>query len=234
LLLPFMVDEITTKTNWKTFEEREDFVFIGGGKHAPNIDAVKCLKTTIWPLIRKQLPEVKLHIYGAYLPQQILEMHNPATGFLVHGRVEDVNVVMQLAKVCLAPLRFGAGIKGKLLSAMQNGTPSVTTTIGAEGMHGILDWNGYIENDHTAFVEAAVRLYTTQLTWQNAQDQGKTLINTLYTKASLENLLLAQLEQLQKDLVTHRKQNFTGALLQHQTMTATKFMSKWIEEKNKK
>ncbi|WP_244178350.1 glycosyltransferase [Maribacter litoralis] len=233
LLLPFMVDEITTETNWKTFEEREDFVFIGGGKHAPNIDAVKCLKTTIWPLIRKKLPEPKLHIYGAYLPQQIVEMHNPATGFHVHGREEDVNEVMQSAKVCLAPLRFGAGIKGKLLSAMQNGTPSVTTTIGAEGMHGILDWNGYIENDHTAFVEAAVRLYTTELTWQNAQDQARTLINTLYANASLENMLVMQVEQLQKDLATHRKQNFTGALLQHQTMTAIKFMSKWIEEKNR-
>jgi len=233
LLLPFMVDDITTETNWKTFEEREDFVFIGGGKHAPNIDAVKCLKTTIWPLIRKQLPEVKLHIYGAYLPQQIVEMNNPANGFLVHGRAEDVNEVMQSAKVCLAPLRFGAGIKGKLLSAMQNGTPSVTTTIGAEGMHGILDWNGYVENDHTAFVEAAIRLYTSQLTWQNAQNQGKTLINTLYAKASLENMLVMQVEQLHKDLATHRTQNFTGALLQHQTMTATKFMSKWIEEKNR-
>ena len=233
LLLPFMVDEITTETNWKIFEEREDFVFIGGGKHAPNIDAVKCLKTTIWPLIRKQLPVAKLHIYGAYLPQQIVEMHNPATGFLVNGRAEDVNEIMQSAKVCLAPLRFGAGIKGKLLSAMQNGTPSVTTTIGAEGMHGILDWNGYVENDHTAFVEAAVRLYTTQLTWQNSQDQGKTLINTLYAKASLENILVTQVEQLLKDLARHRKQNFTGTLLQHQTMTATKFMSKWIEEKNR-
>jgi len=233
LLLPFMVDEVTTKTIWKTFEERTDFVFIGGGKHAPNIDAVKCLKSIIWPLIHKQLPAAKLHIYGAYLPQQILEMHNPADGFLVHGRAEDVNEVMQSAKVCLAPLRFGAGIKGKLLSAMQNGTPSVTTTIGAEGMHGILDWNGYVENDHTAFVEAAVRLYTTQLSWQNAQDQGKSLVNTLYNKHSLELIFIDKINQLQKGLITHRIQNFTGALLQHQTMTATKFMSKWIEEKNR-
>lgn len=233
LLLPFLVNEITTETNWKIFKEREDFVFIGGGKHAPNIDAVKCLKTTIWPLIHKQLPTAKLHIYGAYLPQQILEMHNPPTGFLVHGRAEDVNEVMQSAKICLAPLRFGAGIKGKLLSAMQNGTPSVTTTIGAEGMHGILDWNGYVENDHTAFVEAAVRLYTTEITWQNAQDQGKTLVNTLYNKHSLEHIFIDKINQLQKGLMTHRIQNFTGALLQHQTMTATKFMSKWIEEKNR-
>ncbi|SIQ67873.1 Glycosyl transferases group 1 [Maribacter ulvicola] len=233
LLLPFMVNEITSETTWKTFDERSDFVFIGGGKHAPNIDAVKCLKSTVWPLIHKQLPEAKLHIYGAYLPQQILEMNNPVGGFLVHGRAADANEVMQSAKVCLAPLRFGAGIKGKLLSAIVNSTPSVTTTIGAEGMHGILDWNGYIENDHTAFVKAAVRLYTTQHTWKNAQDQGKILINTLYAKSSLENMLIAQVEQLQKNIATHRKQNFTGALLQHQTMTATKFMSKWIEEKNR-
>ncbi|MGO4921458.1 glycosyltransferase [Maribacter spongiicola] len=233
MLLPFMVDEITSETEWKTFEERKDFIFIGGGKHAPNIDAVKCLKTDIWPLLHKQLPDAKLHVYGAYLPQQILEMNNPAAGFLVHGRAADVDEVMSTAKVCLAPLRFGAGIKGKLISAMQNGTPSVTTTLGAEGMAGILDWNGYIENDHTAFVASAVRLYTVKDTWHQSQDQGKTLINTLYAKTSLDRVFLEKVTQLQKDLIHHRTQNFTGALLQHQTMTATKFMGKWIEEKNK-
>ena len=157
----------------------------------------------------------------------------PATGFLVEGRAEAVDDVMSTAKVCLAPLRFGAGIKGKLISAMQNGTPSVTTTLGAEGMAGILDWNGYIENDHTAFVAAAVRLYTVKDTWQQSQNQGKTLINTLYAKTSLESVFLEKVIQLQKNLTHHRAQNFTGSLLQHQTMTATKFMGKWIEEKNK-
>ncbi|TDT45193.1 glycosyltransferase involved in cell wall biosynthesis [Maribacter spongiicola] len=234
MLLPFMVDEVTNETTWKTFKERTDFVFIGGGKHAPNIDAVKCLKSIIWPLIRKQLPEAKLHIYGAYLPQQIVEMNNPTTGFLVHGRAEDVNEVMQSAKVCLAPLRFGAGIKGKLLSAMQNGTPSVTTTIGAEGMHGILDWNGGIEDEPSEFANAAVRLYTTEPEWENAQEKGKTLVNTLYAKTSLESILLEKIDQLERGLKSHRTKNFTGALLQHQTMTATKFMSKWIEEKNRR
>ncbi|KSA13644.1 glycosyltransferase [Maribacter dokdonensis] len=233
LLLPFMVNEIGNDTAWKIFEQRQDFIFIGGGKHAPNIDAVKCLKSIIWPLVHKQLPEATMHIYGAYLPQQLLEMHNPKEKFLVHGRADNVDDVMQNAKVCLAPLRFGAGIKGKLLSAMQNGTPSVTTTLGAEGMHGILDWNGYIENDHSAFVEAAVRLYTKKEAWQTAQDQAKTLVNTLYNKTSLESILSNSIEQLQKNITTHRKQNFIGSLLQHQTMTATKFMSKWIEEKNK-
>ncbi|WP_300025545.1 glycosyltransferase [uncultured Maribacter sp.] len=233
LLLPFMVNEIGNDTSWKTFEQRQDFIFIGGGKHAPNIDAVKCLKSIIWPLVHKQLPEATMHIYGAYLPQQLLEMHNPKEKFLVHGRADNVDAIMQNAKVCLAPLRFGAGIKGKLLSAMQNGTPSVTTTLGAEGMHGILDWNGYIENDHSAFVEAAVRLYTKKEAWQTAQDQAKTLINTLYNKTSLESILANSIAQLRQHITTHRKQNFIGSLLQHQTMSATKFMSKWIEEKNR-
>ena len=233
LLLPFMVNEITQETKWKTFEERNDFMFIGGGKHAPNIDAIKVLKTILWPLIHAQLPEAKLNIYGAYLPQQVVEMHNPKDGFLVKGRTEDADEVMKAAKVCLAPLRFGAGIKGKLLSAMQNGTPIVTTTIGAEGMHGILAWNGTIENDHTAFVKAAVTLYTEPKTWKIAQEQGKTLINTLYSKTSLAAILEQKVKHLQKELPKHRTQNFIGGLLQHQTMTATKFMSKWIEEKNR-
>ena len=233
LLLPFMVPEITSETMWTPFEDRKDFVFIGGGKHAPNLDAITTLKTIIWPLLRRQVPDARLHVYGAYLPQQMLDMNNPKERFLVRGRAESVDAVMQSAKVCLAPLHFGAGIKGKLVAAMQNGTPSVTTTVGAEGMHGILDWNGYIENDHTAFVAAASRLYTTKQAWEKAQEQGKTLINTLYTQRSLQHVFLEKLMQIRNELVKHRQQNFTGALLQHQSMMATKFMGKWIEEKNR-
>lgn len=233
LSLPFMLPELPQDPKWKTFEQRSDFLFIGGGKHSPNIDAIKCLKHTIWPLLHERLPEAKLHIYGAYLPQQVLEMHNPKEGFVVKGRAANVNEVMSSAKVCLAPIRFGAGIKGKLVAAMSNGTPSVTTTIGAEGMYGILDWNGYIENDHTAFVEAAERLYTSPNAWNKAQEQGKTLINTLYSNKSLTHILLQTIAELKVSLQKHRTQNFIGSLLQQQSMSATKFMGKWIEEKNR-
>ncbi|WP_419211562.1 glycosyltransferase [Maribacter sp. X9] len=233
LLLPFMVTEINENIQWPTYEQRTDFLFIGGGKHAPNIDAILHLKTNIWQFIRQQLPDAKLHVYGAYLPQQVLEMHNIKEGFLVRGRTEDVQMVMQQARVCLAPLRFGAGIKGKLLEAMRNGTPSVTTSIGAEGMQGILEWNGFVENAAEDFANAAVRLYTEGSAWQIAQEQGKTLVNTLFSKNSLETLLVSKLDALQMNLSHHRKQNFIGALLQHQTLSATKYMGKWIEEKNR-
>ena len=93
----------------------------------PNIDAIRWLKNEIWPLVRKQLPTVNLRIYGAYLPESILQLHQPKEGFLVLGRADNAKEVLGEARVSLAPLRFGAGIKGKLVDSMICGTPSVTT-----------------------------------------------------------------------------------------------------------
>ncbi|MCB0373694.1 MAG: glycosyltransferase family 4 protein, partial [Muricauda sp.] len=149
LHLPLFFEAISEEATatWPGFEERTDFVTLGNGKHAPNVDALRILKTTSWPLIRDQLPDVQLHVYGAYLPQQVNEWHDPKTGFLVHGWAEDVGRTLQQAKVLLAPLRFGAGIKGKLLDALRNGTPCVTTSIGAEGMFSNENWGGRVADE---------------------------------------------------------------------------------------
>ena len=231
--LPFMVgkDDIPIKT--PSFEERSDFVFIGGGKHLPNLDAIKYLKKDIWPKIKTKLPNAKLNIYGAYLPLQIMEFNDALNGFNVLGKANNVSEVLQKAKVCLAPLRFGAGIKGKLLHAMQFGTPSVTTSIGAEGMHGDLDWNGLIADKQTDFVTAAVALYSNKTEWQKAQQNGYALLASRFHKTTLERALDLKLSELYTNLKNHRSQNFIGSLLQHQTLASTKFMSKWIQEKNK-
>lgn len=234
--IPFMINPVDeeTKKNWKTFEERDHFISIGNFLHAPNRDAVQYLKETIWPLIRKRLPAAQLHIYGAYPPQQVNEWHKAAEGFFVLGRAPDSKEVIQDAKVLLAPLRFGAGIKGKLAEAMLCGTPSVTTSIGAEAMHADLEWNGIIEDDPERFADAAVQLHTDQLLWQQAQDKGIQIINSCYSKPLLGQLLLERITQLQENLEQHRKQNFTGAMLMHHTLASTKYMARWIEEKNKK
>lgn len=231
--LPFMVNESDVLLDSPSFEERTDFMFIGGGKHSPNIDAIKHLKTDLWPLIRERLPNINLHIYGAYLPQQIMELHNESDGFHVLGKALDVQEVMKKAKVCLAPLRYGAGIKGKLLHAMQFGTPSVTTGIGAEGMHGKMEWNGAITLDNTEFVNAAVALYTNKTKWSKAQKNGYAIINTKYNKVLLEKQLDAKINSTCATLTVHRNQNFVGSLLMQQTMASTKYMSRWIQEKNK-
>lgn len=109
-------------------------------------------------LIKKQVPEAVLNIYGAYASQKVLQLNNIKEGFLIKG-AENANEVVLKARVVLAPLRFGAGIKGKLLEAMQCGTPSVTTSIGAESMHADLSWNGFIEDNPDAFAKKAVELY---------------------------------------------------------------------------
>lgn len=232
--LPFLLDTITAKTiqSWKSFEEREHFVFVGNFFHAPNVDAVLQLKI-IWKQIRKQLPKVEVHIYGAYITQQIQQLHKPKEGFIIKGFAEDALEVVKNARVVLAPIRFGAGIKGKLTEAMECGTPSVTTSIGAEGMHGNLPWNGFIEDDFEKLANKAIELYTYDILWKKAQQKGVVIINSLYDKEVLEVSFMKRVRKTQENLETHRTQNFLGSLLQHQTLQATKFMSKWIEEKNK-
>ncbi len=233
LHLPFMVNEIKNTDDWPSFEQRKDFIFIGGGKHSPNLDAITYLKSDIWPRIHKLLPKANIHIYGAYLPQKILEMHNAKDGFLVQGRADDVKKVMAQARICLAPIRFGAGIKGKLLDAMQYGTPSVTTSIGAEGMFNEKSWNGKITDDIDAFVQASTELYLEKEKWAEAQKNGIQLIHTIYAKPKLSTSLITAINKIIEDKEEHRNQNFMGSLLMHQNFNATKYMSKWIEEKNK-
>lgn len=231
--LPFMVDvsEISLKT--PSFEERKDFIFIGGGKHAPNIDSIKHLKHDLWPRLRKKLPKVNLNIYGAYLPQEIWSLDDKNVGFRVLGQSPNVQDVMQTARICLAPLRFGAGTKGKLLHAMQYGTPSVTTKIGAEGMYGELEWNGSITTSEIDFANAAVNLYTSKKKWAKAQKNGYNLIRSIYEKQLLQKRLDIKIANLLHNLKAHRTTNFIGSLLLHQSMASTKYMSKWIQEKNK-
>ena len=220
----------------KPFADRKDFICIGNGKHAPNVDAIVWLKKEIWPLMRKQLPEANLNIYGAYLPEHVRQMHKPSEGSMVHGWVENVQEVMEHAKVNIAPLRFGAGLKGKLLEAMRYGTPSVTTTIGAEGMHegSDVEFCGGIAETPNDFASMALALYSTESTWQTAQSKGTAIVNSLFNKKEQGDRLRTKIRSVHENLGGHRTSNFIGQLLAHHTMASTKYLSKWIAEKSKK
>ncbi|PRX55017.1 glycosyltransferase [Flagellimonas meridianipacifica] len=234
--LPFMMEEVTktTQAKWPSFKERKDFITYGNGKHKPNVDAIIYLKETIWPLIREKLPKADLKVYGAYLPQQIKQMHAPQEGFHVLGWIENLDVEIQKARIVLAPLRFGAGIKGKITDALKNGTPVVTTKIGEEGMSLNLPSIQSVENnDPKTFMDCAVQLYSTRELWCEAQKQGLESINVQYSKTKHQQRLQKTLEGISESILKHRNENFIGALLQHQSMVATKYMGKWIEEKNR-
>ncbi|MES2576921.1 MAG: glycosyltransferase [Bacteroidota bacterium] len=233
--LPFLLEPILSSEieELPSFENRKDFVFIGNFLHEPNWNAVQYLKETIWPLIKKQVPEAVLNVYGAYPSQKVVQLHNSKDGFLIMGRASNAQDVVTEARVVLAPLRFGAGIKGKLLEAMQCGTPSVTTTIGSESMHGDLSWNGFIRDDVADFVDAAVQLYLDKIIWGKAQKNGIEIVNQRYSKGLFETDFSTRIEFLRTNFEQHRLSNFMGAMLQHHTLKSTKYMSRWIEEKNK-
>lgn len=233
--LPFLLDEISKSEikNLPKYEARNHFITIGNFLHEPNYNAVLYLKDIIWPLIRKQLPEAELHIYGAYASQKVTNLHNEKQNFLIKGFAKDVSQVMQEAKVCIAPIRFGAGLKGKLIDAMQNGTPCVTTTLGAEGMFGLLQANGFVEDNPKEFAKKCTTLYSEEMLWKEKQQNGFIIINSRFQKVLFQKKFLKRIAELNNQLNSHRQNNFIGQMLLHQTMQSTKYMSKWIEEKNK-
>lgn len=217
-----------------SYEERNNFIFIGNFLHEPNWDCVKYLSASIWPLVHSRLPDAKMLIYGAYPSQKIFQLHKPKENFYIMGRAINALNVVKNARIVLAPLRFGAGIKGKLLEAMECGTPSITSTIGAEAMKGNLVWNGFIKDNPQEFANATVELHNNKELWQQYQNHGFEILNKRYKKLLFENDFISKIHFLKENLTSHRKNNFMGAILQHHSLSSSKYMSKWIEEKNKK
>ena len=231
--LPFMVTKLPDSSNFPEFEQRNNFMTIGNLLHGPNVDSVLYLKKEIWPLIKKQLPQAQLYIYGNYAPKHILELHNQKQGFYIMGWADSVAHVMQKARVCLAPLRFGAGLKGKLLDAMLYGTPGVTTSIGAEGMYGDLLTPGVIADTPESFAELSVALYRDKIKWQQNAQRGVEIIKARYNGKAIAKDFMTRLDALKINLKLHRQSHFVGQILQHHSLQASKYLSKWIEEKNK-
>ena len=234
LYLPFMLDlnENSEQKQHSSFSERTDFVSIGNFLHPPNSDAIFYLKNDIWPLIKSQLPQANLHVYGAYDTQAIRSMHNKKDGFLLHGYVEDAFEVVYTSRVLLAPLRFGAGLKGKLILAMQCGTPAAMSTIAAEGMFGSDQPNGIIEDDPSLFVKKCIDLYTQESLWTEYQNKGDAVLKSRFNKLDHQLKLKERISLIQSTIQSHRSDNFIGQLLAHHQFQSTKYMSRWIEVKN--
>lgn len=228
--MPFLSENAPLKT--PKFSERNHFVSIGNFLHEPNWQTVILLKK-YWPTIKKQLPNAQLHVYGSYVTEKAKQLHNEKEGFLIQGRAEEVASLFLNAKVLLAPIPYGAGLKGKLFEAMQFGLPSVTTLMGAEGMRGAFDWNGAVTTNETAFTERAVRLYSDESLWKKAQENGFTILEHRFKKALFASDFKNKITQCLQNLVANRQTNFWGQILQHHSLQSTKYMSKWIEAKNK-
>jgi glycosyltransferase involved in cell wall biosynthesis len=207
-------------------ENRRGFCFLGNFLHAPNMDAVNWLVKELWPAVRQQLPSAELHLYGAYPPPSVFH-HKGKSGIFIHGFVEDHRAAIASHQAMLAPLRFGAGIKGKTLEAWSAGTPVVGTPIAFEGM-----CEGHPEFlSAEEFVREILRLQDSSA-WQGDVNFGLKALRETYDPEILFQKWSAYLEQAFAKLPLWR-QSLTGRMLRHHGAQSTKYLSRWIEEKNK-
>ena len=251
-LAPFFVDQSSIQKSRKPPLDYEDtnrdtrFIFCGGFKHAPNVDAVHVLVNHIWPKIHCQLAtEATLHIYGAYCNSKIYKYHNPANGIYVHGYTSSLDDVFSNHgnnRVLLAPLRFGAGIKGKIVDAWTYGIPVVTTPIGSDGM--VIPKKNYDETSVqysvfggrvsftvNEFVDAAVELAMDPAAAAQAIEDGTSCLKTLYDYDQNGQSVVNKIHEVQRNLSKRRETDITRAILWHQSNRSTEYFSKWIELK---
>jgi GT2 family glycosyltransferase/glycosyltransferase involved in cell wall biosynthesis len=154
------------------YAQRQDLVFVGGFRHPPNVDAVRWFVEEVFPLVRAGEPGIRFHCIGGHVPAvvQALAAHD---GVLVHGHVPDIEPYMRGCRIALAPLRYGAGVKGKINLSMAHGQPVVATSVAVEGMH-LRDGHDVLVADNAeAFAAAVLRLYRDESLWQSLATHGQ-------------------------------------------------------------
>lgn len=212
------------------YQARKDFVMIGSYLHAPNLDAVCWCCREIWPSIRQQLPDAELHLYGSYEPGKARQFQNAASGVYFRGRAENALNTLERYRVNLAPLRFGAGQKGKVADGFCSGTPTVATPVAAESMHGPIDWGCPISSQAEDFVQTAVDVYTSQELWTEVRAQGYRMVEERFLASVWKPKLIERLQLLH---FQDRNQHFIGRMLRYHQHRSTEYMSRWIEAKNR-
>lgn len=161
------------------FAGRRDLVFIGGYGHPPNVDAIDWIATDILPAIRALLPDICIHIVGD-MPEHVrTALERP--GLILHGRVPDLAPWLESCVASIAPLRFGAGVKGKINMAMSYGLPVVATTIAIEGMHLEHLRNVYVANDAEQFAHAVKAMHDDETLWMVLSDASLLNVETHFS-----------------------------------------------------
>jgi glycosyltransferase involved in cell wall biosynthesis len=230
--------EASSSSN-RVWEDRSHFVMIGNFRHPPNRDSVRFVKESLWPAVRARLPRAELHVYGAYPAKQDMDLNSEREGFLVRGPWPgDARELLSRYRLLLAPLRFGAGIKGKLLDAWAAGTPAVTSPIGAEGMLEVgAPFPGPViqVNDLKAWSEACVGLYENQGDWEESRTQGQGALRSEYDPDAWAEAWIAKIESglAQRAAGETQNWNWLSELLHQQEQSAAKSLSRYIEVKEK-
>lgn len=214
------------------FEQRANFMTIGNFLHQPNFQT--CLKIKkIWPLLKAKIPHASMHIYGAYPNQQVLNLDDQKNDFRIKGRAIDKYELYENYRVQLSPIPFGAGLKGKILESMAYGLPFVTTPQGIEGIYNIDKSSQEYPQSDQEIIEKAVLLYTNKEMWIKNQLEGYKTIERDFDRENYVGKLQSTIKNLLENLNSHRSLNIIGSVLSYHSFKASKYFSRWIEEKNK-
>jgi O-antigen biosynthesis protein len=179
------------------FAEREGLLFIGGFRHAPNVDAVCWFVRDVLPLVHRELPDLRLHAVGAGPPDEVRALADARV--VVEGYVPDVRPFFERCRLSVAPLRFGAGVKGKINQSMSHGVPCVGTTVAVEGMELVPGEDVLVADDPVAFADAVVRLYRDEALWRRLAAASLRNVERVFSVAVAERRLRGILATLGLD-----------------------------------
>ena len=178
------------------FESRSGVLFVGGFQHPPNIDAAAWLAEAIWPLVTARLPHIKLHLIGSNVTEKIQVL--AADSIIVHGYVAELEPWLDQVRCTVAPLRYGAGIKGKVNSSMSRGVPVVATSIAAEGMFLSAGHDVLLADSSNAFADAICQLHEDASLWQKLSQNAISNVEKFFSMQRARQDLQVILDTLQQ------------------------------------
>jgi len=181
------IHQFIENENPVSYENRKDLLFIGGFDHKPNVDAVNYLAEEIMPLLWKSNPDISITIIGSNPPESIQKLNSEK--FKVVGYVEDVTPYFLNTRIFVAPLRYGAGIKGKIGQSLEFGLPLVTTNIGAEGFDFQGNRHVIVGNTSHEIVDNILSLYLNKELWQKVSTDSKKVIEP-FSIATIEEKIV--------------------------------------------
>lgn len=186
-----------------SFAQRQGILFVGGYQHPPNLDAIEYFLDEILPLLARRLPGLTVHIVGSNTPERLQRRASPQ--ILVHGYVAHLDDLLDQVRLSIAPLRYGAGVKGKVNQSMAHGVPVVATTIATEGMHLEDGRNVMVGDTPAAFADALHLIYTDADLWNRVAAAGLENIEQHFSFAAVRQQLMTSLEGLVPDLLTQQR-----------------------------
>jgi len=234
--VPFFYSDVIHEPAFgNSFHNRSDFCFIGNFRHAPNMDGLRWFLREIWPRVREGLPEATLHLFGSYPTEEVMNWNNPKAHIVSHGHAKNLDEVFLKSRVNLAPLRFGAGIKGKILEGLRYGVPCVTTKVGVEGLlpqaGASYEFPGLEANTSEAFARACIELYQDEAVWSQKRLDALRLLQDIYAEDEILPKLNEQVFHLLESKKKGQLPGFNSRILRHELMNSHKYFAKWIEQK---